>query len=206
MTAPWTRQRNEEGELEPMLWYRRFSDYRLMGPDRKLLAAVNAWRVEKGGKKRNFVPGAWVEKQREWQWDERSEAWDQFILDQRIAEDEAERVEWRKKRRALLAGFFIKTTAALKDFDPEGTTLAQLTGAVRIAIDEIRTEYNEDLLSSPLVNVQQNFLQQNVTVNLLEDQLRQLPQGKRESVSLLLLQVERLMLSSGNKQYQVIDQ
>lgn len=106
MTVPWTRQRNEEGELEPMLWFRRFSDYRLMGPDRTMVGLCNTWRAGKGQKGTDFVPGAWWRIAEKWQWDARCESWDAAELDRIQSEYRADCDAWRERRFA-----FAKTVA-----------------------------------------------------------------------------------------------
>ncbi len=87
----WDRQRNEQGELEPGMWFHRFEvDYKTQGPERSLLGATNAWRAKKSQRKRNHVPGAWLKAFKEWHWKSRAEAWDEYQRAIRlIAEQEA---------------------------------------------------------------------------------------------------------------------
>lgn len=95
MTHSWQRQRDENGDLEGMLWFARFTLYREMGTERTLLGAV---RVHKGGARCISVPGAWDRAFERWQWKKRAEAWDQHELD-RIAEEFREDCdEWRRER------------------------------------------------------------------------------------------------------------
>jgi hypothetical protein len=69
---PWDRQPGE-----PNLWYARFERYRLAGPRRSLLGAVNAELTSNGRNKQAKVPGAWNRAFGRWHWRERAEAWDE---------------------------------------------------------------------------------------------------------------------------------
>ena len=79
-----------------------------------------------------------------WRWKERAEAWDEAERERAEAEYEAERLEWREKRRKLLQGFFGRLVQALGDLDPTDATLGQLTQAVRMAIQELRAEFDDE--------------------------------------------------------------
>ena len=68
---PWEQQPGE-----PNRWYARFERYRLAGPSRSLLAAVNAARQERGVRPGRSVPQAWAKAAKQWRWRERAEAWD----------------------------------------------------------------------------------------------------------------------------------
>lgn len=95
---PWDRQRDDDGELEPMLWFSRFDTYyRPQGPERSLLGSYNLWQAEKGKKKSNSPSGAWYNAWQEWRWQERAEAWDLEERRKRIAEEEAQRREMRRR-------------------------------------------------------------------------------------------------------------
>lgn len=60
---------------EPSLWYARFENYRLLGPERTIEAA---WRQEAraGQSKAKRVPADWYDRSATWRWKERAEAWD----------------------------------------------------------------------------------------------------------------------------------
>ncbi len=74
---PWDRQRDDDGELESIMWYTRFRTYFLsQGPDRSLLEAINLWRDEKGRKRTSNVAGAWRRNTDAWRWRDRASAWD----------------------------------------------------------------------------------------------------------------------------------
>lgn len=97
MTQPWQRQRDDDGELEGMLWFSRFTLYREMGSERTLLGAVRAHRGEEGY---NSVPGAWSRAFERWSWKTRAEAWDQHELDRQAQEFREDCDEWRRERFA----------------------------------------------------------------------------------------------------------
>ena len=78
MPNPWDRQRDEDGELEPPLWWHRFTTfYRTLGHDRSLLGAYNAWRHDKGSERASGTPLSWSRRANTWNWRERAEAWDE---------------------------------------------------------------------------------------------------------------------------------
>lgn len=139
----WERQRDSDGKLEPNRWYSRFTAYRLMDSGRSLLGCVNQEREQKGTKRQNTVPGAWSRAFEQWRWRERAEAWDEAEREREQQEYETERLEWRKRRRRLLQGFFGKLAQALDQFDPGRATLSQLTQAVKTVMDELRAEFDD---------------------------------------------------------------
>jgi len=98
MIQTWERQRDDDGDLEPMLWFARFTLYRQMGSDRSLLGTVNEHRNKKSQKKSNYTPGAWRDAYKQWNWKERAEAWDAYELNHQ-AELFQERADaWRAGR------------------------------------------------------------------------------------------------------------
>ncbi len=69
---PWDRQ-----PQEPILWYRRFTRFRLMEPVRSVaLAYTLEHPTSFDDKERQKIPGAWYQKAHVWRWDERATAWD----------------------------------------------------------------------------------------------------------------------------------
>jgi len=104
---PWERQRDEDGKLESNLWFDRFTRYRLLGASRSLLGCVNDERVLKRNEKSNYTPGSWRKAFKDWHWDERVKAWDEF----KRAEDEA---LWDKRRDDVRANDWA-SSIALRD-------------------------------------------------------------------------------------------
>jgi hypothetical protein len=68
---PWEQQAGE-----PNRWFARLESYRLAGPSRSLLGAVNAERLSRQLKKTGSVPQTWAKNAKRWQWRERAQAWD----------------------------------------------------------------------------------------------------------------------------------
>jgi len=101
MTNPWDRQRNEDGEMEPMRWYERFERYRLLGPGRSMLGTYNAERIERGRKATTSTPIVWVKAADAWHWQERSEAWDMENIAKRREEQAAWAEEWKAKEKDM---------------------------------------------------------------------------------------------------------
>ena len=109
---PWDRQRDEDGELEPNLWYDRFTDFRLMGPGRSLLESVNRVRDSKGRKRTKNVPTSWRRACERWSWRQRSEAWDASERRKRIAAEEEARA--RMLERHIRLGVAMETVGGRK--------------------------------------------------------------------------------------------
>ena len=105
MGAPWERQRDDDGKLEPWLWFDRFERfYRDQTEKRSVLEAANRWRDEKGTERQTTVPGAWSRIVSRWHWKERAEAWDVEQRRLRIQEKEREREEAHKRHVQLARG------------------------------------------------------------------------------------------------------
>lgn len=96
LQAAWERQAGE-----PNRWYQRFEHFRLLGPQRSLLAVLNVERSANGRERARGTPGRWREAAERWSWRARAEAWDKYVSDQAAAQVEAERLrieaEWRRK-------------------------------------------------------------------------------------------------------------
>ncbi len=131
MPNPWSRQR-QDGKLEPMLWFERFTAFRLMGPGRSILESVNRARDEKGQNRSNNVPGSWRRIEAAWNWRARVDAWDVAEHERVKLERVAEREEWSRNRLAdaralrrkaleLLELPVISTTT--EDFDDNGNPI-----------------------------------------------------------------------------------
>lgn len=124
--SAWDRQRDESGNLEGSLWYGRFTDFRLMGPDRSLLEIVNRWRDTKGNERQYSTPGAWSRNAEKWRWRKRAEAWDAELRRQRIKAEEKARIEMIERHVMLGRGLQQVGGRRLKLFD---ATPEDLTGS-----------------------------------------------------------------------------
>lgn len=160
----WERQRigpdgqfvEEGGELEPVLWYGRFRDYIALGPERKLVALADAWRVQKGRKRTYQAPGAWKTAATYWHWAERAQAWDAEQLRLRWAEDR-ERYNRMVRRHGDL-GRGMQTAAARglqhiarkAEEDPDSLTASEV---VRLAEAGIKAERTAEGLPTELIGV-----------------------------------------------------
>lgn len=144
MTNPWERQRTEDGQLEPNIWFHRFSYYVALGHDRSLLAAFNAYRTEKVVEgQAKYVPLAWRKALKAWNWKERAEAWDAEERRKRWIEDEQTREESRRERRVMLKGFQGRIAESLKKMPTEGVELKDITKAMTALMDQLRQEYGD---------------------------------------------------------------
>ncbi len=99
MPNPWDRQRDENGELEPNLWYDRFEQYRAAGPSRSITSIYKAWRVTRGYEKLRYsaYPGSWVRASNRWNWKERAEAWDEHRRQLDYIAEQAAHDEMRRR-------------------------------------------------------------------------------------------------------------
>lgn len=87
-------------EGEPVLWFERFTRFRLMYPKRSIVDVFleeevkNTRGEEIRGKPRTEAPGHWYEEAKKWRWKERVAAWDaHWIAEQdEIIEEERARV------------------------------------------------------------------------------------------------------------------
>lgn len=75
---PW-----DQIDGEPILWYKRFTRYRLLWPVRSIAAAYKSEQEENEEKRgktratpRTEADGTWYEMARAWKWEERAAAWD----------------------------------------------------------------------------------------------------------------------------------
>jgi len=154
MSDPWDRQRSEDGELEPSLWYGRFRDYLALGPDRSVIKTCDAWRVAKGGKRRGYSSGSWDVASRKWHWAARAEAWDMAQLQARWAEDQARYNRMIQRHADLGRGMQttaargIRHLAAKAENDPDSLTPLE---AVRLAEAGIKAERQAEGLPTEMI-------------------------------------------------------
>ena len=162
MTDPWDRQRigedgqfvEEDGELEPVLWYGRFRDYVALGPDRSVVETCDRWRVSKGRNRIGTAAGAWVRAAQKWHWADRAQAYDMAQLQARWAEDR-ERYNRMIRRHADL-GRGMQTAAArglqhiAHKAEEDANSLSPLE-AVRLAEAGIKAERQAEGLPTELI-------------------------------------------------------
>src|SRR6266704_413917 len=96
---PWDRQKDENGKLEPMLWWRRFEIYRLLAPVRTMTLAD---RTEVPDTDRKFAPTRWYMNAKQWKWDERASAWDKFQAEELEKQIAAEQKRIFNRQYALI--------------------------------------------------------------------------------------------------------
>lgn len=151
----WERQRDAEGQLEPVLWWRRFEGYRLMGPGRSFSALYDEYRAQKGAPKRNGtgIPASWRKRAKEWSWTGRAEAWDVHEAVRECQEREEEgrrnREQARETRRQLLsAGHNLLARTMLpylgkQGATPDAQTAARLLRTIVYYNADSRSEYGD---------------------------------------------------------------
>ncbi len=62
---------------EPDMWYGRFTQFVLLGPDRSVLQAYNRQRQTAGQSAAKRSPSSWDDASKRWKWRERAAAWDE---------------------------------------------------------------------------------------------------------------------------------
>lgn len=132
----WDRMRIGD-ELEPLMWFDRFTIYRLLGPDRSYLAAYRQWREEAGkSAKPKTIPHSWDLNVRKWRWLDRVPSWDEHLIRDRMERQESNRAEMLRRHamlgRAMQAIASQKLQALTKNPDtlpPAQARLMALTGS-----------------------------------------------------------------------------
>lgn len=101
----WERQPGE-----PLIWYERFTRYRLMGATRSVDRVYSIERGQKGpkGAKKSATPirapGSWRSAAQRFEWTDRVEAWDLAEIEaQRIRDEEVFRRELKEHRQNAMA-------------------------------------------------------------------------------------------------------
>jgi hypothetical protein len=106
---PWDRQAEE-----PNRWYQRFTAFRLQGSERSVEAT---WRqvANSNGKKR---PGSsWNSNSNKWHWNDRAQAWDNYLSEKANAEKEAAFIARHMGKNEVIAGLAdIARGDMVKDF------------------------------------------------------------------------------------------
>jgi hypothetical protein len=150
LPEPWERQSGE-----PSRWYARFDIFRLAGPSRSLLAAVNAEREQRGAQKSKSIPQAWAKSAKEWRWRERAEAWDERQRQQARAAHEKEIEEMNRRHLQEAKALQSKAIQRLKALEHAQLSPADLlrfftegTKLERTALGEPQT-IEENRLTGP---------------------------------------------------------
>lgn len=98
----WDRQRDDDGALEPSLWYSRFTTYRLLGVKRSFLAVYNQQREKAGkGATAKTIPSSWQHAARKWEWVNRAEAWDVHEQRELLKQEEQARADMLKRHAEI---------------------------------------------------------------------------------------------------------
>ena len=138
----------ERIEREPSLWFYRFDAYyRPLGPERSLLRAYKTWHLAERKRETQAVsaPTSWREAADRWRWLERAEAWDVQQRLERLREEDEARRKSREQRLAILNGVLMRASSALVRLNPDEARWGDVIAAVRLAVQELRHEYGEDV-------------------------------------------------------------
>jgi len=138
----------ERAHLEPTRWFYRFDTYyRPLGPERSLLTAYRLWCQAEKGRKSAAVsaPTSWREAAEQWQWKDRAEAWDMSQRLERLKEDDEARRKNRERRLAVLNAVMARASDALVRLKTEDARWGDVIAAIRLAVQELRHEYGDDV-------------------------------------------------------------
>src|SRR5213078_3534042 len=91
-------QNIEQGE--PDLWYGRFVKFMRLGTKRSITAVFQ--KEENRGKPRTEAPGHWYENAKQWNWESRARAFDEY---QRAEED---RIIAEERDKVMRSGFALQ--------------------------------------------------------------------------------------------------
>lgn len=143
----WDRLDNE-----PSLWYERFTIYRLLGPERNLVAAHAEAKVVEGrpGSPESKPGQAWHRNSRTWRWLARATAWDDAERDRLCAEEEHRRIDARLARLEAIEEQRSSASRALLAANLDGLSqdearemLSTLRLLFKDAVQMERLEYGE---------------------------------------------------------------
>lgn len=141
---PW-----EQMENEPGIWFDRFNIWRGLGPSRTIEDAWRQDRARKGlsGKRPHF---RWYEVRKEWKWDERVAAWDDFYAKElqrhELEAEKRSRDQARSDRRALIDGFTGTMSTALLTYTNSVDRMATMIDAFQRRLQQEQDPEKQDML------------------------------------------------------------
>ena len=150
-TRPWDPLPGESGRD-----YQRFNYYRrLDNPTSGKRSIRDAYRnerldklgadpgsgISRGG---GSVPQSWHQARDEYHWNERCRLWDLHNETQLLLAEERELEIARRERIDILRALLAKCMEAIPDLDVSKITLAQVSRAVQVSVQELRKEYGQD--------------------------------------------------------------
>ena len=131
-------------EGEPAMWFSRFDElFRPQGPERTLLGAYNAWRVEADKGVAKSSAKSWEKNCKAWAWRDRAEAWDAAQRERRLVEEETERKKRREERRAILQGIKAKVATKIQSLQVDDLTANDLFRLVGLMLEQERIEWDD---------------------------------------------------------------
>lgn len=148
---PWDPLPGESG-----IDYQRFNYYRRLdnpkSSKRSIRLAYRAERTDKLGhaagsgiaRRGGSVPDTWHDARKRYHWDERCRLWDLHNETQLLLAEERELEIVRQERRDALHALLAKCMEAIPNLDLSKVTLAQVSRAVQVSVQELRKEYGED--------------------------------------------------------------
>ena len=145
---PWDPLPGESG-----IDYQRFNYYRRLdnpkSGKRSIRAAYRAERIDKlglsdGTRHAGSVPALWQTLRKQHHWDERCRLWDLHNETQLLLAEERELEIVRQERRDALHALLAKCMEAIPNLDLSKVTLAQVSRAVQVSVQELRKEYGDE--------------------------------------------------------------
>ena len=115
---PWDRL-----EGEPFMWFDRFDYYRMLGPERTIGGAYKVYSKERGKKPSKNGAYHWRKIAEDWHWQERAEAFDIHIRNERLRAEEEERAKMLREHISMARSMWGFGLTELKRMLKEETTL-----------------------------------------------------------------------------------
>lgn len=147
MPKPWAQQPGE-----PALWYARFHEFMLLGPERTLEQAYRKFRegaqtgVDPASRTPpGRLPGSWSEKSREWSWIERSRSYDADERERLRRAHYAKLKAMNERHQASAQAVFSRALKAIVAASHEGLTLPQAIACWERAVAVERRVMGEPL-------------------------------------------------------------
>jgi hypothetical protein len=151
---PWD-QRPDESPRD----YARFIVYRDQPPTKRSKNQVFIETTKDGDQDAHLAGGPWYEMTRRFEWDSRVAAWDKHQIEQRLAEEQQERLDARRLRRAKMQESIDTLDALIADAKAAGNSSEArlLLGERRLYLAELRREHGDDITKVERVDPNQTI-------------------------------------------------
>jgi len=160
---PWD-QRPDESPKD----YARFNAYRMQPPGQRSKRQALIETVKGGDDSGYELSGPYYEMTRRFEWDKRVAAWDRHQVEQRLANEQQERLDARRVRREQMQTSLALLDALIADAKEAGNSSEArlLLGERRLYLAELRREHGDEITKVEKVDPNQTI---DVTIPGLND-------------------------------------